>query len=444
MRRVYLSFLGTNDYIACNYQAPGQPAIANVRFVQEATIQWFCGDWTEDDRIIIFTTDESHAKNWLDNGHQDRNGDTLPRKGLQTRLNRLKLKPRIKEEQISSGKNQQEIMDIFQTMYGVLEPEDILYLDMTHAFRSLPLLALAMLHYAKAMKKIQVGAIGYGAMEALGNINQVRNMDIKDRNVPVFDLLPYDRILEWSSAIDRFLAAGDAKGVAALANREVKPVLASTQGRDEEAAAVRRLADCLDKFSRTITTCRGKMITETASSLRRAIANAIDQETVRPLRPLLERLETSTAKFNGESVNDGIAAAIWCLEHNLVQQGFTILEETIFSWILIRATDLSPEEEINRTLVNQAVAINLHEIQFDDWKRESKENLEIAEQLISWLTPRKELLENMRNLAGDRNDINHAGMVIGPMRSEKFYQRLKRHIEFFSRTIEHQQNEEQE
>ncbi|WP_456386733.1 TIGR02221 family CRISPR-associated protein [Desulfolithobacter sp.] len=442
MRKIYLSFLGTSDYIACNYLAPGQETVQNVRFVQEATIQWFCRDWNENDQLVILTTNESRAKNWLDNGHRDREGKKLDREGLRTRLNRMDLLPRVREVLVASGKNQQEIMDIFQTMYDLLKPGDQMYLDLTHALRHLPLLALAMLNYAKAMKEIQVHAIGYGAMEALGPSYEVSKMELRDRNVPVFDLLPYDRILEWSSAIDRFVSAGDAKGVAALANMEVKPVLVRTQGRDEEAASVRNLAYCLEKFSRTITTCRGKMITETASSLRQAISSAIGQETVTPLRPLLRRLETSMAKFNGESINDGIAAARWCLEHNLVQQGFTILEETIFSWILRQATGLAPEEEINRTLVNQAVTITLKSIPFDDWKRESREHREIAQQLISWLEPNIELLENMRNLAGDRNDINHAGMVNGPMRPEKFDSRLKEYIEFFSRLIESRQDEE--
>ncbi len=433
MRRVFLSFLGTNNYLACNYQAPGLPTIANVRFVQEATVQWFCRDWSDADRLIIFTTDESHAKNWVDGGHSDEDGQ--PHDGLGTRLRMLELQPPVEELRVPSGKNEEEILDIFEQMYNVLQPGDILYMDMTHAFRSLPLLALAVINYAKTMKGIRVGTIGYGAMEALGSFNRIKGMDIKERNVPVFDLLPFDQILEWSGAIDRFLSSGDAKGVAKLAHQEITPVLARTQGRDQEAAAVRRLAQCLEDFSRTITFCRGKRITETASALRTAIANAVDQETVRPLRPLLEQLQVSTEQFNGERVNDGIAASRWCLEHNLIQQGFTILEETLFTWILTRATELSPDKELNRTLVNQAVAICLHEIPGKEWKKESREHPEIAEALIHWLAPREELLKVMRNLTADRNDINHAGMKEGPLKPDKFTTRLASYLDVCAKFI---------
>lgn len=54
MARVYLSFLGTNDYLACTYYT-GDREVENVRFVQEATLGLYCRKWTPDDRIIIFT-----------------------------------------------------------------------------------------------------------------------------------------------------------------------------------------------------------------------------------------------------------------------------------------------------------------------------------------------------------------------------------------------------
>ena len=33
MRKVFLSFLGTNDYLPCNYRIAGHDPVANVRFV---------------------------------------------------------------------------------------------------------------------------------------------------------------------------------------------------------------------------------------------------------------------------------------------------------------------------------------------------------------------------------------------------------------------------
>ncbi|MBU0698719.1 MAG: TIGR02221 family CRISPR-associated protein, partial [Proteobacteria bacterium] len=73
MARVYLSFLGTNDYLSCCY-FKNDKKLENVRFVQQATLKFFCDDWTLEDRILIFTTDEAYRKNWLNDGHQDHEG----------------------------------------------------------------------------------------------------------------------------------------------------------------------------------------------------------------------------------------------------------------------------------------------------------------------------------------------------------------------------------
>jgi len=55
MAKLYLSFLGTNDYIPCVYEQ-NNSRIENIRFVQEATIRLNCMDWSKNDRVIIFTT----------------------------------------------------------------------------------------------------------------------------------------------------------------------------------------------------------------------------------------------------------------------------------------------------------------------------------------------------------------------------------------------------
>lgn len=73
-RKVFISFLGTNNYVQCRYDINGVVSVP-VRFVQEALIEHICKDWTEEDRIFIFCTSKeksgengSNEINWLDNG----------------------------------------------------------------------------------------------------------------------------------------------------------------------------------------------------------------------------------------------------------------------------------------------------------------------------------------------------------------------------------------
>ena len=65
MRRVYISFLGTNDYVECIYECGG--ISTPTRFVQETTLGMFSKDATTDDHGFIFVTDEARKKNWEDN-----------------------------------------------------------------------------------------------------------------------------------------------------------------------------------------------------------------------------------------------------------------------------------------------------------------------------------------------------------------------------------------
>ena len=103
-RKVFISFLGTNNYVQCRYDIGGVVS-APVRFVQEALIEHFCKEWTENDRIFIFCTSKektgengSKEINWLDD-RQPRITDDSEKTGLRHRLqdlqNRLGMKALI-------------------------------------------------------------------------------------------------------------------------------------------------------------------------------------------------------------------------------------------------------------------------------------------------------------------------------------------------------------
>ncbi len=434
MRKVYLSFLGTNNYVSCNYNRESRESVRDVHFIQEATVSWHCREWNEKDQIMIFATNESRIKNWLDNGHDNERDEADGQcEGLQQRLARLNLSAEVKVVPIPSGKFEQEIWEIFTIMIGELQDGDHLYLDITHAFRSLPLLATVVVNYAKIIKNIQVKAIDYGAMEAVGSALEVKNMDSKDRNIPVFNLLPFDQLLDWSMAIDRFITSGDAVGIQELTTQNVILRKKEVRGPDKDADGLKKMANALGNFSRTMTTCRGKTISTDADRLKNAIRMVADQQLVKPLNPLLDKLETTITGFKGEEVIDGIAACQWCLNHNLIQQGFTILQETMCTCILSHATNEDSSEKTKRNLVGIAVKIERCQLPFDDWNATAQKHQEIVEKIRLWLRNNDDLLKCMANLSKDRNDLNHAGMNECPMKADKFSENLKKYIKIFEK-----------
>ena len=436
MRKVYMSFLGTNNYLPCNYvyqpHKKSHIPVKNVRFVQEASVIWHCSDWEKDDRILIFATREAHDSNWVDNGHRRPDNTIISVEGLEKRLANLNLLPGIREISIPAGKSEAEIWEIFTAVVEKLEDNDELYLDITHAFRSLPLLATVIINYAKVIKTIQVKAINYGAMEALGSLRDVQALAIEERDVPVFDLLPFDQLLDWSIAIDRFVVAGDAAAIHSLTSQKVIARKQEIRGPDDDADNMKKMAKALEIFSNTMAACRGKSISTDAQKLKESICRVTQQQLIKPMTPLLEKLEKTVNEFSGDEVLDGIAAAEWCRQHNLVQQGFTILQETAITHILIQSINADSTDIDKRNLVGKAVKITLNNIPEDRWDRKARNQKVLIDQICEWLAPQKTLLDCIRNMGQSRNDLNHAGMNPNPMAGDKFKTKLQEYIKALS------------
>jgi len=437
-RKVYLSFLGTNDYIPCNYTSDhASETIEGIRFVQEATISWHCRDWSGNDRILILTTAEACQKNWYDNGHESR-PDEPGREGLESRLQAMDppLAAEIRKIDIPSGRSEAEIWQIFSKIIDELNDGDQLYLDITHALRSLPLLAMVVLNYAKTLKNIKVLAIDYGAMEALGPVNEVKKMALEKRTVPVFDLLAFDELLDWTQAIDRFTTSGDAQRMVEMTRKRARKQKLQIMRSDWQADGLSKLADALSAFTGSMTTCRAKEISQHARDLKQRVAAVSGQELIKQLTPLLTKMEETLSEFTGDDIDDGVAACRWCLRHNLVQQGFTLLEETMITHVL-QQSGLENNGQDERALVPKAISIkgNKHQDSPKDWDAAAVEHKEQIQKILTWLDDNPQYHEYMRNLIKYRNDLNHAGMRDSPMGAKKFTEKLEELVNFFADEI---------
>ncbi len=429
MRNVFVSFLGTNDYLPCNYKIEGFAPVRDVRFVQEACIARWCDQWKADDRIFICVTDDSYKNNWLDDGHTDRGKNILVRQGLETRLQALQLAAPFEKIMIPAGRSEEEIWAIFEQVFALLNEGDNLYLDITHAFRSLPMLAMVILSYAKVMRNISVRAISYGALEALGNLDKVRGMKPEDRKVPVFDLLPFDRLQDWVIAVDRFTATGDAALIEHLADMDMSPKIKATKGQNTDAVTIKKLGQHLRSFSAVLATCRSLDISARVAAVKQSLQQIQDLNILKPLQPLLHKLEPALATFRGEEIADGLAAARWCLNHQLYQQGYTILLETMTTFVVNRAIGKDGRDQKDRELVNQCITIISKDKPEPEWLSPAGDDKLITKKMICWMKPQQDLLNNLRNLGKTRNDLNHAGQNDEPGKPETIRKNLLGHLE---------------
>lgn len=423
MAKVMFAFLGTQNYLPCNYLLDGKK-VGDVRFIQEAIASLFCKDWTEGDRIVIFLTEGAKDKNWVYGGHVDE--DDNPLEGLKCRLESLKLNVEIVPKDVPTGQSEGEMWKIFDDVFNQINDSDEVVFDITHGFRSLPLLAITILNYARVLKNIKINGVYYGAFESLGTISDAKETDIEDRDAPIFNLTPFIYLFNWTSAIDDFLTYGDAKCINALTNEGVTPILRDTRGEDEGAKNLKKLGAQLKKLSELIQTSRGLSVIRgfDFDNLRELI-NINKESILKPINPLLDEISSKIENFDNGDIKNGYAAVEWCIQHNLIQQGYTILQETMISEVV--AKHFGENELANRDkreLVSNAIIIKDREIPEEKWRYPAKSNKSDLQDIMSGLDG--DFVRIYGTVSSQyRNDINHAGFVNDPHKPKDLKKKLE-------------------
>ena len=303
------------------------------------------------------------------------------------------------------------------------------------------MLAIVILNYAKAMKGVKLLGIYYGAFEVLGTIFDAKNIDPEKRYVPILDLTPLDQLMEWSFAADRFITSGDAGQLSSLAERSARAILSGTKGRDRKQNNIRYLAKSLREFTNNLSSCRGRKISDSVKRLKQHLESCINTEFNNPLNqpliPVFERIKKQMDQFPEDTILDGIQAAKWCAQHNLVQQGYTILLETLINLFLFKATG---EREVldrdRRSLV--AVSLKVHEknLPYEAWEPPALDNRNLVERLLRYYDAKPSLPKLFRNITDLRNDINHGGM----RENEKPFKTLENKLHDFIEEAEREMN----
>lgn len=395
MARKFLSFLGAIAYEQAQYYFKDDKNNCSTPtpYVQAAIFEKELSDWQPEDQVYIFTTENARRNNYLN--QVLRGGkDMLEDQGLQSVLFRLSLQGKIgryEDVTIPDGNTESEIWTVFQTVFNTIEDGDELYFDITYGFRSLPMLGVVLMDYARTLRNVQIKRIFYGNYEA-GRAETVPGAIVK---APVLDLLPFAQLQEWTAAARSFLDGGNAGSLAQL-----------TEHQNPE------ISRNLKMFSSAILTCRGLQLNRDIdiSSFKKLVDTSLGTPIAVQLRPLLEKVQEKLSPFSSNNLTNGLHAVKWCIDNGLIQQGFTFLQETIISLVIEKFYDASllAEYEI-RTDVGTA----LNEIKPNrpDLRRK-KMPLAEYEQLFDYIQLHPDLTEVYKHLTGERglrNDINHCG-----------------------------------
>jgi hypothetical protein len=236
--------------------------------------------------------------------------------------------------------------------------------------------------------------------------------------------------MAWSTGVDRFLSAGDASLISRLASKNIRPILAQSKDKDSAAQAIRGVSKAVEEFSQILSTCRGKEISSGAARLKSSVTRCLKFDVIKPFQPILQTLSEKTAPFSGEVLSDGIRAAEWCLKHNMIQQGYTILLEVLVTWVAsLYLPEKSGLTEIDiRKIVSSAIHIAKHDTPERQWKYTAKKYPEITQQYIEICRQYPVLLDLYAPLTDFRNDLNHAGYSTSPKPPETIIKKLEEFV----------------
>ena len=210
MAKILISSLGTgrnvkdsdSEYQATNYIIEDKE-YKNESFISKSLIEHY-----DIDKIILLGTNksmwdgayfgftESLDEEWevLNNGKLNDGIKNSDLEIMERVLNEYIGKDGSKCIMVNYGQNEDEMWKNFEIMYEInqyIQEGDEVYLDITHAFRSLPILLFIVMEFMHMMREdFKLSGLFYGMLS--------------DDNSPVIDLKIFFELLDWAKAVNNF------------------------------------------------------------------------------------------------------------------------------------------------------------------------------------------------------------------------------------------------
>jgi|DewCreStandDraft_4_1066084.scaffolds.fasta_scaffold01130_24 CRISPR-associated DxTHG motif protein len=367
-----LTSLGTGNYVNVTYQYGQRQSTTSL--VPVALAEWF----QPTKMIVLLTQQAMNSNNW--------------------QLLREKV-PYCQPAPIPEGRSEEEYWEIFDIITSELSGSEEVILDITHGFRSLPVIVLLAAVFLHESQRVKLRHIFYGAFEA-------RDVD-KGGPAPIFDLSPLLDLVQWAVATNRFRETGDA--------RKLGDLLQDIQQRRRKSGAgsagkglpsqLKNPGRALSSLSQAIDLVRPKEICNYGQRLVEALDRAKPEIRVfaRPFELVREQVQVEFGGLKRGDLASQRDLIKWYLEHGRLLQALIFAREWVISWTAeaINCGDLKHRGGIEDAL-NQLS--HGHDPTNGNDILKSVKDLEASEQL-----------RNIWNRLSDlRNDLAHCGFRSNP------------------------------
>jgi CRISPR-associated protein, TM1812 family len=381
-----LSFLGASRYQTVTYVWEGLSHTTSL--FPEALARIFSPK-----EVIVFVTKTARD-------YRPSEAEPAYKETLEQRLEGL-----IRFEEIPEGRSEAELWEIFDRVSGAVREGETVILDITHAFRSIPMIVFAVASYLRRTKNVNVERIVYGAFEAR---NPLRTPPQPQDRAPIFDLTPLLELLDWTSGAEALLKRGDA---GLIADKMIAAHQTLRRTGTGTPARLKTLGQKLQAFSQALHLSRPREVMRTAHELLSLLEEARDefQRWALPFALLAEQIrrELEPLAFaepdtlSRENLERQVGLVEYYLRKELVVQAVTLAREWVISFVLLcrgggnwlRRVD---REEVERALGAAAAGL----------RRETAE-------VPGWFDglPQRDRLAHLWNKLGQlRNDLAHCGM----------------------------------
>ncbi|MCA1933127.1 MAG: TIGR02221 family CRISPR-associated protein [Calditerrivibrio sp.] len=400
-RNVFLSFLGVGKpktgYEEFEYSINGKN-LPKTKFVQKAEYDYYGDNFF--DRIIILVTKSSKEKYFEE---------------LNKEMNYM-----AESIEISEDLNPESQWPGFEEILKLIEPEDNIYIDMTHGFRSTPIMFSVAINFLQQIKDVEIKAVYYA--------------DIYKENKPIVDFKDFFILNKWADAVSRLVENADANKLMELGKTEHHFNIADLKDN--------KLIESFDKLTDTIKNVDANNIAKIASEALQQIDNKKKNSSIvenilfdimnRKFSPLSKPL---SGKYDADYFEVQLSFIKLLIDHKLFMQAFTVMRECIGSIGLIFREDIKYSNSKGRDARRYAeVFINM--LQFYPNLKFNEEDNKILDKLKPWYEElkskgiEKDLTSFVKEMIALRNGFDHAWTSKSGMKDNiaedavKFYDKL--------------------
>ncbi len=416
-----LTFLGTGVYDTVTYvwkDADGE-RLCRTHLFPEAAARIF-----NPDRLVVLLTSKAREFRAPKGTRCPQCGQVLPepreeKTYLEILRQRLGKTLWIDEVSIPDGSDEKELWEIFEKCsQAVAEGEEVI-LDITHAYRSLPLVVFAAAAYLRRTKKVNLRHIIYGAYEA-------RSSSETGDRAPVFDMTPLLELVDWLSEADFFLRRGDAS-LLGQRLRKIQHAAWKAGAGNDLPKELQKLGRILESLSKALHFARPLEAMRSARGLASKLAGVgheVDR-WAKPFGAVLEQLRSEAERIahddpqrlDQENLRKQLQLIHYLVDKGLYTQASLLAREWLISWLALTVGqgDWLDEKYRSNALEQEFNEAASHKHQKPAHPSPEEVHPEAFERPAGW----EKAVRLWIDLSQLRNDLAHCGMRKSPVASEK-------------------------